>query len=65
LDDWNHRMDTHNVEHSDIVESPFGWHLNFRGPDGIPMEGRIRPLGYMVWWTASTLFPSGSRTNAP
>ena len=21
-----------------MVESPFGWHVNFRDPDGIPLE---------------------------
>ena len=26
------------VDRSPIEESPFGWHLNFRDPDGIPLE---------------------------
>jgi catechol 2,3-dioxygenase-like lactoylglutathione lyase family enzyme len=38
LDEWRDRMVTHGVEFSEVAESPFGWHLNFRDPDGIPME---------------------------
>ncbi len=38
LDQWYARLRDHGVEMSEIVPSPFGWHLNFRDPDGIPLE---------------------------
>jgi glyoxylase I family protein len=38
LETWRERLATHQVEFSEIVESPFGWHLNFRDPDGIQLE---------------------------
>ncbi len=38
LDAWLERLVAHGVEQSGIVESPFGWHLNFRDPDRIPLE---------------------------
>jgi catechol 2,3-dioxygenase-like lactoylglutathione lyase family enzyme len=38
LDAWLTRLDDHGVEHSGIVPSPFGAHLNFRDPDGIALE---------------------------
>ena len=38
LDEWRDRLASHRVEFSEVVESPFGWHLNFRDPDGIQLE---------------------------
>ena len=38
LDGWLERLREHGVEESGIEESSFGWHLNFRDPDGIPLE---------------------------
>ena len=38
LEGWEHRLAERDVERSAVVESPFGWHLNFRDPDGIPLE---------------------------
>jgi catechol 2,3-dioxygenase-like lactoylglutathione lyase family enzyme len=38
LDGWNARLREQGVTMSDIESSPFGWHLNFRDPDGIPLE---------------------------
>ena len=38
LDAWQQLLVEEDVERSEIAESPFGWHLNFRDPDGIPLE---------------------------
>jgi catechol 2,3-dioxygenase-like lactoylglutathione lyase family enzyme len=38
LDAWQRRLQDHGVVESGIEASPFGWHLNFRDPDGIPLE---------------------------
>jgi glyoxylase I family protein len=38
LDAWEQRLAEHDVERSPVQESPFGWHLNFRDPDGIALE---------------------------
>jgi catechol-2,3-dioxygenase len=38
LDDWKSRLDEEGIDHSGIVESPFGHHLNFKDPDGIALE---------------------------
>ena len=38
LDSWLDRLRSHGVTESGIQESPFGWHLNFRDPDEIPLE---------------------------
>jgi glyoxylase I family protein len=38
LEGWLDRLQEYGVEHSGIVESPFGQHLNFRDPDRIPLE---------------------------
>lgn len=38
LDAWAAKLAAHDVDRSPIEESPFGWHLNFRDPDGIPLE---------------------------
>ena len=38
LDEWERLLAEQEVERSEIAESPFGWHLNFRDPDGIPLE---------------------------
>lgn len=37
LDDWTARLDDLGVAHDDAT-SPFGAHVNFRDPDGIPLE---------------------------
>jgi catechol 2,3-dioxygenase-like lactoylglutathione lyase family enzyme len=38
LDGWLDRLRRHGVLESGIQESRFGWHLNFRDPDNIPLE---------------------------
>ena len=38
LDGWLAKLAEFGVANSGIVESPFGLHLNFRDPDGIPFE---------------------------
>jgi catechol-2,3-dioxygenase len=38
LDFWLSRLNDFGVANSGIVESPFGLHVNFRDPDGIPFE---------------------------
>jgi glyoxylase I family protein len=38
LDFWLSRLNDFGVANSSIVESPFGLHVNFRDPDGIPFE---------------------------
>lgn len=38
LDGWLGRLRGYGVVESGIQESPFGWHLNFRDPDDIPLE---------------------------
>jgi glyoxylase I family protein len=38
LDFWLSRLDDFGVANSGVVESPFGLHVNFRDPDGIPFE---------------------------
>ena len=38
LEKWQAKFEEKNIEHSDIVESAFGHHLNFKDPDGIALE---------------------------
>jgi catechol 2,3-dioxygenase-like lactoylglutathione lyase family enzyme len=38
LDAWQARLSTMGVATSGVEQSPFGSHLNFRDPDGIPLE---------------------------
>jgi catechol-2,3-dioxygenase len=38
LDKWQGKLDERSIEHSGVVESPFGHHLNFKDPDGIALE---------------------------
>lgn len=38
FDEWLARLETLAVANSGVQESPFGLHINFRDPDGIPLE---------------------------
>ena len=38
LEEWAAWLDRHDVEHSEVVESDLGHHLNLRAPDGIAVE---------------------------
>ena len=38
LDEWQKRFEESGVSHSPVEQSQFGWHLNFRDPDNIPLE---------------------------
>jgi glyoxylase I family protein len=38
LDRWRSKLEEAGIDHSGIVESPFGHHLNFKDPDGIALE---------------------------
>jgi glyoxylase I family protein len=38
LEEWATWLDQHDVEHSEVVESDLGHHLNLRAPDGIAVE---------------------------
>jgi glyoxylase I family protein len=38
LEEWSAWLDQQDVEHSDVVESDLGHHLNLRAPDRIPVE---------------------------
>ena len=38
LDAWVERLAALGVPTTGVEQSPFGWHLNFRDPDGIPLE---------------------------
>jgi catechol 2,3-dioxygenase-like lactoylglutathione lyase family enzyme len=38
LGDWVQRLDRHDVPYAPIEESEWGWHLNLRAPDNIPVE---------------------------
>jgi glyoxylase I family protein len=38
LRSWETTLEALDVVHSPIVESLFGWHLNVRAPDNIPVE---------------------------
>jgi glyoxylase I family protein len=38
LDKWRAKLDEQGIQHSGVVESPFGHHLNFKDPDGIALE---------------------------
>jgi catechol 2,3-dioxygenase-like lactoylglutathione lyase family enzyme len=38
LEQWTAWLDQHELEHSEVVESDLGHHLNLRAPDGIAVE---------------------------
>jgi len=38
LDEWATWLDEHGVEHSEVVQSDLGHHLNLRAPDRIAVE---------------------------
>ena len=38
LEKWQGKLDEKHIDHSGIVESAFGHHLNFKDPDGIALE---------------------------
>lgn len=42
---WRDHLDALGVEHSGVLESSFGTHLNFKDPDGIALEIHAPPEG--------------------
>ena len=38
LEEWASWLDQHDVEHSEMVQSDLGYHLNLRAPDNIAVE---------------------------
>lgn len=38
LHGWHRRVQDFGANQSGLSTSPFGWHLNLRDPDGIPLE---------------------------
>lgn len=38
LEEWQKRLDELGASYTPIEKSDFGWHLNFRDPDNIPLE---------------------------
>jgi catechol-2,3-dioxygenase len=38
LEKWRSKLEERGIEHSGIIESPVGVHLNFKDPDGIALE---------------------------
>jgi glyoxylase I family protein len=38
LDSWRQRLEEKGVQYSEVQESPFGYHLNLKDPDGIALE---------------------------
>jgi glyoxylase I family protein len=38
VEEWQIKLELLGITHSGVVGSPFGFHLNFRDPDQIPLE---------------------------
>jgi catechol 2,3-dioxygenase-like lactoylglutathione lyase family enzyme len=49
LEDWERRFDEHGVEYTPIRDMEFGYHLNFRDPDGIALEFTA-PYAVLTSW---------------
>ncbi len=50
LVEWQRRFETVGVVHTPIRDMPFGSHLNFRDPDGTPLELMV-PGAVLTAWT--------------
>lgn len=43
---WREHLEANGVDHSGVEETPIGWHLDFKDPDGIALEiFAVRPQG--------------------
>ena len=51
LVEWERRLDEHGVVYTPIRDMEFGYHLNFRDPDNIPLEF-YAPNDVMASWLA-------------
>ena len=49
LVEWERRFETAGVVYTPIRDMPFGFHLNFRDPDGIPLEFMV-PNAVLTAW---------------
>jgi hypothetical protein len=47
--EWEGRFETAGVVHTPIRDMPFGSHLNFRDPDGIPLEFFVPDAVLTAW----------------
>ena len=61
LEDWQRRFDQHGVTYTPIRDMKMGYHLNFRDPDGIPLEFDA-PNG--LWIEARSALASGQTSPA-
>ena len=49
LSEWERRFEAAGVVHTPVRDMPFGSHLNFRDPDGIPLEFMVPDAVLTAW----------------